>query len=331
MAVYVKSQAPMGTSLKSLVRGFVLTKQTEGKSPRTVEYYRENLRRFLWYAEKQGWCDDLRLLTGWQIKEFLGYVGSETHRWGLDGNGSESSQHKASYSTVHHYFVALSCFFNWVIQEGFSRENPMAHIKVAKPKPRVIIPYSHEEIRKMLAVCDYDYQHNAKFLASRNEAMILVLLDSGIRLSELVGITLDDIDTTKGWLKIRGKGRKERIVRIGKAAQKAIWRYLVYRPQNGRRELWLTEEGKPLDSSGVQSMVKRLKERAGVGGAGSIHRFRHTFALDFLRVDKNVFNLQYLLGHSDLDMVRRYTATLGMEDALKAHEKASPADLLSLK
>jgi len=122
------------------VERFVLTKQTEGKSPRTVEYYRENLRRFLWYAEKQGWCDDIRLLTEWQIKGFLGYVGSENHRWGLDGNGSESSQHKASCSTVHHYFVALSCFFNWVIQEGFSQENPMAHIKAGSGGIRTPTP-----------------------------------------------------------------------------------------------------------------------------------------------------------------------------------------------
>ena len=82
-------------SLKSLVKGFVLTKRTEGKSPRTVEYYQENLRRFLWYAEGQGWSDDIRFLTEWQIGEFLGYVGTETHRWGLKGNGSETSQHNA--------------------------------------------------------------------------------------------------------------------------------------------------------------------------------------------------------------------------------------------
>jgi site-specific recombinase XerD len=91
----------------------------------------------------------------------------------------------------------------------------------------------------------------------------------------------------------------------------------------------LTEEGKPLHNGGVHSLVKRLKERAGINGSGNVHRFRHTFALSFLRTDKNVFNLQYLLGHSDLDMVRRYT--LGMEDALRAHEKVSPADLLEVK
>ena len=143
-------------------------------------------------------------------------------------------------------------------------------------------------------------------------------------------MTITDIDYEAGLIKVLGKGTKERVVRICKTAQKSLWRYLMYRPENGEHKLWLTEEGTPLHQSGVQSLMKRLKERAGITGGGSIHHFRHTFALNFLRADRNVFNLQYLLGHSDLDMVKRYTATLGMEDALEAHKKASPADLLSL-
>jgi site-specific recombinase XerD len=330
VAIDVKVRAPLGASLRSLVKGFLLTKQTEGKSPKTVEYYQGNLNRFLWYSEQQGWPDDIRLLTEWHIREFLGYVTTETHRWGLQGNGSETSNRKASHSTIHHYFVSLSCFLNWVVQEGFLRDNPMARIKVAKQKPKVITPYTKEEIKKLLAVCDYDYDHNAKFLASRNRAIILVLLDTGVRLSELIGMKLSDINNETGYIKVLGKGDKERVVRIGKTTQKALWRYLVYRPQNGRQDLWLSEEGKLLYDSGVQSLIKRLKQRAGVSGDGSIHRFRHTFALNFLRADRNVFNLQYLLGHSDLDMVRRYTSALGMEDALRAHEKASPADIMGL-
>jgi site-specific recombinase XerD len=331
MTASTKLEAPLGTSLKSLIRGFVLTKQTEGKSPRTVEYYRDNLKRFIWYAEKQSWPDDIRLLTEWEIREFLGYVASETNRWGLKGNGSETSKRKATHSTVHHYFVALSCFFNWVAREGFIQNNPVTRIEIAKPKPRIITPYRIEEIKQMLAVCDYDYEHNAKLLGSRNRAIILVLLDSGVRLSELVGIEVRDINNEKGHIRVLGKGNKERMVRIGKTAQKSLWRYLMYRPENGRKELWLTEEGKPLTDPGIQSLVKRLKQRAGVDSEGSVHRFRHTFALSFLRLDRNPFNLQYLLGHSSLEMVRHYTATLGMEDALKAHENASPADMLGLK
>jgi len=331
MVICAKVQTPLGTSLRSLVKGFVLTKQTEDKSPRTVEYYQENLNRFLWYAEKENWSDDARLLTEWHIREFLSYVATETHRWGLKGNGSETSQRKASHSTIHHYFVTLSCFFSWAVCEGFLHESPMVKIKVSKPKPKVVTPYTTEEIKKMLAVCDYDYQHNAKFLASRNRAIILMLLDTGVRLSELIQMTVSDVENEAGYIKVLGKGAKERVVRIGKTAQKALWRYLTYRPHNSMEELWLTEEGEPLLQRGVQSLIKRIKQRAGITSQGSIHRFRHTFALNFLRADKNVFNLQYLLGHSDLDMVKRYTAALGMEDALEAHKNASPADLLGLK
>jgi hypothetical protein len=113
MAASIIMEAPPGTSLKSLVNGFVLTKQTEGKSPRTVEFYGGNLRRFLWYANQQNWSDDIRLLTEWQIRQFLGYVISGTCRWGLRGNGSETSKNKASHNTAHHYYVVLATFFTW--------------------------------------------------------------------------------------------------------------------------------------------------------------------------------------------------------------------------
>jgi len=331
MVVAIKEAACPGTSLKSLVNGFVLTKQTEGKSPRTIEFYSDNLKRFLWYASKQDWSDDIRMLTEWHIREFLGYVGSEKCRWGLEGNGSETSRIKVSHATVHHYFVVLANFFSWMAREGFLVDSPITNIKVAKPRVKVIKPYTREEIGRMVAVYDCDYEHSAKFLGSRNKAIVLVLLDSGVRLSELVGMKLEDLNTSNGNIRVMGKGSKERIVRIGKVAQKALWRYLMHRPDNCCEELWLSEEKRPLSCRGVQCLVRRLKERAGIKGSGSVHRFRHTFALNFLRVDKNVFNLQYLLGHSELEMVRRYTATLGMEDALKAHEKASPADMMGIR
>lgn len=154
MVLSLKLEAPLGTSLKALVEGFILTKQTEDKSSSTVEYYRENLKRFIWYAERQGWSDDARLITEWHIREFLGYVGTEMSRWGLKGNGSETSQRKASRTTIYHYFVVLSCFFNWVIQACILKENPMSRIKISKPKHKVITPYSNDDVRRMLAVCD---------------------------------------------------------------------------------------------------------------------------------------------------------------------------------
>jgi hypothetical protein len=80
MVVSVGSQASISTSIGSLVKGFILTQRTDYKSPRTVEYYASNLRRFLWYANQQKWPDDVHMITEWHIREFLEYVGGEGHR-----------------------------------------------------------------------------------------------------------------------------------------------------------------------------------------------------------------------------------------------------------
>jgi site-specific recombinase XerD len=129
MAISTRPTAPPGTSLKSLVAGFVLTKQTEGKSPRTVEFYSENLKRFLRYAHIQEWPDDIRMLTEWRIRKFLGYLANETNRWEINGNGSETAKRKVTHTTVHHYFIVLANFFGWVVREGFLPENPTAKIQ----------------------------------------------------------------------------------------------------------------------------------------------------------------------------------------------------------
>ncbi len=303
MVVSIRSQAPVSTSINSLVKGFVLTQRTDSKSPRTIEYYESNLRRFLWYAEQQEWLEDVRLITEWHIREFLSYVSSEGNRWGLAGNGSESSRPKATYCTVHHYYCVLKAFFNWCVRESFIPESPLAKIKLKNPKLNVVQPYSKQDILKMIEVCDYDCKNNAQLLGSRNKAIILMFLDTGLRASELANINRNEVDSERGWIKVKGKGAKERVVRIGATAQKSLWRYLVFREKNKYQEIWITEEGKPMKVGGIQIMLMRLKERAGVKSKGNCHRFRHTFALNFLRQDRNPFNLQYLLGHSDLRMV----------------------------
>ena len=330
MVATVEQKVPTGASLASLVNGFLLTKRTECRSSETSSYYEGILKRFLWHLSQNQLSDDARLLNEWHIRDFLSYVSNQTSRWGMSGNGSESSQKKASYTTVHHYYRVLKTFFAWCVEEKFLEVNPMGKIRFANPKLKIVKPYSNKEIQAMLSVCEYDFRHNAQFLASRNKAIILIFLDTGLRAKELSDMLLSNIDRDRGRIHVIGKGAKERVVRIGANAQKALWKYLVYRPNTRFNEVWLTEESKPMKKGGIQIMIRRIKERAGIQGDGCCHRFRHTFAINFLRIDRNPFNLQYLLGHSDLRMVKHYVAALGMEDALKAHEQASPADLLGV-
>ncbi|MFC2038175.1 tyrosine-type recombinase/integrase [Chloroflexota bacterium] len=144
------------------------------------------------------------MFNEWHIREFLAYTGEAGNRWGLKGNGSESSRPRAKYSTVHHYYCVLKAFFNWCVREEFIPESPQAKIKLKNPRLNVVQPYSSQDILKMLEVCDKDYKNNSQFLGSRNKAIILALLDTGLRASELVSIKLDDIDTEKGWIKVKG-------------------------------------------------------------------------------------------------------------------------------
>ncbi len=157
----------------------------------------------------------------------------------------------------------MNAFFNWCMREEVLSDSPLTKIKMANPKPGVVQPYSDDDINKLLAVCDLDYKNQAKFLGSRNKAIILMLLDCGLRVSELANIKIEDVEAEKGWIKVIGKGAKERVVRIGSTTQKALWRYLLFRQKNKYQALWLTEEATPLSKCGIQIMTKRLKERAG--------------------------------------------------------------------
>lgn len=170
-----------GTSLRSLVGAFIITKLTEGKSDRTVEFHAKNLKRFIWYAEIQNWPENIHEINSWHIKAFLGYVALEKDRWGLSGNGCETSQNRASQATVRHYYNILKRFYNWLVEEKVLEENFMDGIHVDKPPLPLIDPYSSDEIKKMLTVCDYDFEHDARFSGSRNKAIVLVLLDTGLR------------------------------------------------------------------------------------------------------------------------------------------------------
>jgi len=152
MVVSIKLQAPVSTSLSSLVKGFILTQRTDCKSPKTLDYYEGILKRFLWYAEQQSWPDDTRLITEWYIRDFSGYVSGSINRWGVKGNGSESSRKRATYSTVYHYYCVLKAFSNWCVREDYIQGSPLHKIKLANPKLNVVKPYTHQEIRKLFDV-----------------------------------------------------------------------------------------------------------------------------------------------------------------------------------
>jgi site-specific recombinase XerD len=306
------------TSLESLAKGYILNCRTEGKSPKTISCYEMALRNLIWYCKEQGF-PEVQKLTAVHIRHFLWYLASEPHRW---NSTSPAARRQASSTTVNNYFRALRTFFGWLEREELVIENPFKNLKAPKINKTIVQALSTAEIDRLFKVCS-----GKSMLDVRNRAILSVFLDTGLRLSEVTNLTIDDTHMDDGSLFIRhGKGGKQRIVRIGAKAQKSLWRYVtLYRKGNSNR-LFLNRSGEPLGLRGMKILITRLGDKAKV--KVHPHQLRHTFAISFLRAGGDVFSLQYLLGHSTLQMTQRYLQSLNANDAARAHQKFSPLDNL---
>jgi len=316
--------------LQDLVDGFLFSLRAEGRASRTIEYYGDLLRPFLDYAQDRGWSDDPRSLSSHQIREFLSWVGARTCEHSAS-NGTRLLR-KAKPSTAFPYFRALRRLFNWAVQEGYLKSSPLATIHFKPPSAPPVEPYSREELKRLLAVCDLDIRTGARFTGLRNKAMLLLFLDSGLRRAEMANLQLGDLDLEGKRVRVMGKGGKIGIAPFSSTTAKALWAYLVERKARTKADaLWVTEEGACFSVDGLDSWFSRLKKRARVTGPGGMHRMRHTAALQYLRVARDSFLLQLFLRHESLEMSRRYTQGLKAEEAIAAHRNgASPVEGLGL-
>jgi integrase/recombinase XerD len=218
--------------------------------------------------------------------------------------------------SVAGYVRCLHVFGNWLAAEELAEAVVIRRLAKPRVPKKLIEPLNDDELRHLLA--------NA---GTRDQAILLLLLDTGLRVSEAAGIRFRDL-RQDGSIKVMGKGAKERLVPVGLSSRRAIGRYLAARGRGEPDEpVFLAELGTGLTYHGIQQILKRLKARAGLERRCSPHTFRHTFARNYLVNGGDVFSLQQILGHTTLDMVRRYVS-LADTDVAGRHDLASPADHL---
>jgi site-specific recombinase XerD len=311
--------------LSLLARHFELYNRTEGKSPKTIDWYNLALRqfqRFLVESEKSHRLDGLGEA---EVREFILYL-QQRRRW-QDNPHVLNNRGKLAAISIQTYIRALRAFFNWLYNEGYTDENRLAKLKPPKAPTKVVEILSQEEIGKILSSIDTNTASGA-----RNYAVILLFLDSGLRCSELRNAGLKDVNLEGGYLKVMGKGGKERIVPFGVLVQKALLRYsLHFRPEPFNlivQNFFLTLDGRPLTKNSVKMLFQRLAKRTGVKRLHP-HLCRHTFATNYLVNGGDVFSLQQILGHTTLEMVRRYV-TLASAHVTVQHRRFSPMDRFSL-
>lgn len=317
-----------GIAWEWLLEGFKYELESTCR-PATVKYYCGGVRRFLQWATAAGVPSDIRLLTKHHIQGFFHFLSTKCATGGSKDSGQDAEHRRWPY------YRALRRFFSWVVREGYLEQDPMESISLKAPQPAPIEPYRREHIDRMLKVLQHDWQigrtQRQKMLAARDQALLLLFLESGLRLGEMARLRTGDIDLDKQRVSVRqGKLGKSRLAGFGPRSRKALWRYLSLRPPDVEGDaLWVAEEGTPLSVAGVQIVIRRLKRDAGLGHVqGSVHKLRHTFANSYLRHTRDMKGCRILLGHSTLAMTERYTQFIDAEDALKAYNGQGPIDWL---
>ncbi len=302
---------PVVSPLSASLDAFLLSREAMRCTPKTMTHYRYTVGGFVRFLQAEG-VRDVAGITPGHIRAYLVAV----ERRGVKD------------TTMHAHARGVKTWLTWLVEEGDLADSPMRRVAMPRLEKRVPAPFTAGDVRLLLAGCD-----KGTALGTRNYALVLTLLDSGLRASEAMGLRVGDVDMRSGLCTVMGKGRKMRQVRIGAKARAALVKMMGYRPdaRNGDA-LWAAYDGLTgaedgaLTLAGLQVMLWRLGRRVGVTPCGA-HRFRRTFALWCLRDGMDLHSLRLLMGHSDLSVLQRYLALAG-EDIERAHAAHSPADRL---
>jgi len=185
--------------LSRLIRHYETFNQTEGKSPKTISWYTDNLLTFETFLERSGRSTLLGDVGIDEVREFILYL-QQKQRW--DGNhGGHIKDDRLSPFTVQGFVRSLKAFYSWLYQEGYTEDNELAYLKLPKTPRKLVQTLSEEEIRRILSCFN-----PSTTIGARDMAIIMTYLDTGIRCSELVGLKMSDIHLQEGYMKVFGKG-----------------------------------------------------------------------------------------------------------------------------
>jgi site-specific recombinase XerD len=310
---------------KRLIAGYQLCASTEGISPSAIAIVITSVNLFQKFQSTQPDGKRLTDVTRYEIRAFISHL--QQTRCFATHPFNRTQEKGLSGHTINCYLRSLRIFYSWLVSEEILEVNPFNSVKIPRPPVKVIPTFSGSQIEQLLKAINKNTA-----TGYRDFAIILTLLDTGIRISEICSLKMEKLRLEEGVAIVLGKGNKERMVPIGKQLQRVLWHYIERcRPEPTTIKcsyVFLTQAGKPLTRGRAQKMMTRYGQKAKLAGIRcSPHTLRHTAAISFLRNGGDVFSLQRMLGHANLEMTRRY-CELAAIDIKRAHDMASPVDNL---
>jgi site-specific recombinase XerD len=208
------------------------------------------------------------------------------------------SLRKPAPLTLRRKYACISSFFGFLQDMGYAHTNPARRLPLPRVSEYVPVFLSEEMAQQLIAAADSPW----------TKCAVVLLLSTGIRRSEAVGITLDDLNLEERQLLIRGKGDKERVVPLTDQAAEAIHAYLPWRTKTESRHLFVSAwKGQPIHGRCINRMLKIVIQKAGLAGQGiTPHKLRHTFATHLIRNGVDIRTVQELMGHSELETTAKY-------------------------
>jgi integrase/recombinase XerC len=233
---------------------------------------------------------------------------------------------KVKKVTVNRKVSSLRAFYKYVLRTGKIKNNPAEMIQTLKTEKYMPTFLSVDEMFELLKERD-----ESSVLSLRNRAILEIFYSSGLRLSELAGLDLIDLDFNQKLVKVRGKGRKERIVPVGGPALKAVQEYLekigeIRKDTNGdilKKPLFLNARGERITTRSIARIVNEITSKSGIGRKISPHALRHSFATHLLNAGADLRSIQELLGHESLSTTQKYTA-VNINRMMEIYDKAHP-------
>ena len=301
--------------LKTALDAFLRSRQAIACTEQTLETYRQELRMLMRFLEAREIAETEELAA----PILLDYM-AWTHQRGV------------SAATLNAYRQRMAVFVNWCGLMGYCRPDLMKAVPKARERHYIRKTHTQEEVQALLrTAADAVLWH--PWDAQEMTATLLLLLDTGLRASEICSLDVGDLDGEL--IKVRGKGGNERWVRISEMTRKALEHYLEMRRQpTADAPLFINrgfgrnygERGTRIGVPALYQRIKRLGKRAGI--ATSPHRWRHTFAAFALRNGANMKSLQHFLGHASLTTTDNYLRGFGYEDAAREHKTFTPVGAL---
>lgn len=305
--------------LRYLVEEWIEDGIARNQTNRTIGVKRDIGARVLWFLAYR----DYHECSSFELRKFFVYLATaHAHPGGRWDNPRMTKPLRPA--TVLTYYAYLKSLFTFVVAETSLDDSPMKRVGRPESSHSQIQPFTLDQVNSLIEAAQISAYPR------RNVALLALMFDSGLRASEVCGLTRADVDFRENICKVLGKGNKYRVVDIGRVARRALWQYLRDEPREPDEPIFLSRTGKALTRSGLLIVYRKLGRAAGLEVVRcSPHTMRHAFATMMAEGGTNVEVIQKMLGHSSIKTTEIYLSR-SRANQKAAHRRSSPANLLKI-